>query len=192
MNMNIAPLTHYASIEEVVSALESLSKADNIRIKQIAKLRCLGLSTFNWQDLVNESISRALSGARRWPNHIPFLVFIVQTMRSVASDEWKRLTSEQVITESQMKNSDEQSAVSIADIAVNFVHPEREVIARDSLNKVMALFENDPESIAIIVGLGEGASPLEIQKAEKMTATKYASAQRRIRRALARYGVVEE
>src|SRR2546421_510874 len=120
----------FASVQEVALTLAHLSAADLLRVKQIAKMRSAGLTAVDWEDLVNEAVSRALAGTRRWPRTVPFIAFLAQTIRSVASEEWRRLDQEHVTLESELVSADGDPSIALADIVANPIHPERAVIAR--------------------------------------------------------------
>ena len=176
-----------ASPAEVESALANLSPADMLRLKRIAQLRSVGLAEAEWKDLLQESFSRALSGMRRWPRHVPFVAFLAQTIRSIANEHWRRARAAAVTLESDLRPAGDYADGSAIDaLTVNPLDPEREVAARLTLERVERLFENDLPALAIIRALGEGLSPEEIQRQTGMTQTEYSTAQRRIRRKVAK------
>lgn len=162
-------------------ALENLSAADLLRIKQVGKMRSWGLVAVDWEDLVNEAVSRTLSGNRRWPKAVPFIAFLVQTIRSIANEEWRdigRHRPDTAINTNPAPNS--------SDAEINQIHPEREVIAANMLEEIETLFQGDAEATAVISGLAQGLSPDEVRAEAGLTPTQYSSAQKRIRRCLAR------
>ena len=187
------PVSDLASTQEAALTLRDLSQADLLRLKQIAKMRSSGLVSLDWEDLVNEAVARVLAGTRRWPKSVPFIAFMAQTIRSVASEEWRRLDQAQVTLESEMAATDDGEPItSLADIAANPIHPEREVIARRTLSEIEALFVNDAEAHQVLFGLAQGLAPAEIQTDSGMSPIQYASAQKRIRRSLARQFSVKD
>ena len=187
------PVSDLASTQEAALTLRDLSQADLLRLKQIAKMRSSGLASLDWEDLVNEAVARVLAGTRRWPKSVPFIAFMAQTIRSVASEEWRRLDQAQVTLESEMASTDEGEPItSLADIAANPIHPEREVISRRTLSEIEALFVNDAEAHQVLFGLAQGLAPAEIQTDSGMSPIQYASAQKRIRRSLARHFSVKD
>ncbi len=175
-----------ATTAEVAAALAALSDADLVRLKRVAQLRSAGLNVITWEDLVNEAVARSLAGARVWPLHIPFIAFMAQTIRSIASEERRRVEHEQTSAETDLRSSEDDDHP-IADRAVNDITPEREVIARRTLSAIEGLFQDDQEATAILQGFAEGATPEQIQASAALTPTQYASAQRRVRRRLARH-----
>lgn len=182
----------YASTEEVATALATLSTADLLRIRQIAKLRCVGLSAITWEDLLSEAVTRSLAGTRGWPRAVPFIAFLAQTIRSIASEEWRRRDHEQTTLETDLDPAETETPTTLADLSVDKIDPEREVIARKTLTYIETLFHEDYEANAILRGFAEGATPEQIQSSASLTPTQYASAQKRIRRRLARHFAEKE
>lgn len=182
----------FFSCEEAVQALTNLSVADLARIKQIAKLRSIGLVSMDWEDVVNESISRMLAGSRRWPRSVPFIAFMAQTIRSVASEEWRHPDHNMLISESQLFSAEDGPPVELADISINPIHPEREIAARSALEEIELIFKEDKVAITLLRAMAQGFSPEETQAAAGITETEYLSAQKRIRRCLNRYSKSKE
>ncbi len=174
-----------ASREEVVLALQSLSEADLLRLKQLAKLRCIGLHVMDWEDLLNEAVTRVLAGSRRWPRRVPFVAFMAQTFRSISSEEWHRLELANTSSESDLSDSDGESVLESA--ALDPIHPGREVFARKALEEIEALFSDDPSAMAVLQGFAQGYTPDEIMGQNGFTTTQYATLQRRIRRKLSKH-----
>ena len=172
----------------VAAALATLSDADLLRLKRFAQLRSLRLPLLNWSDLLNEAIVRALDGSRLWPADVDFMVFMLQSIRSIASEQWRRIQRTPVTREADLPPADPTSAdtASLDEVGRNELDPQREMLAERALRDVMTLFRADKQATAILEGLAKGDVPTDIQRRAGMTHIQYASAQRRIRRALAR------
>nr|UXE45454.1 hypothetical protein Hi04_10k_c4921_00031 [uncultured bacterium] len=172
----------------VAAALAALSDADLLRLKRFAELRSLRLPLLNWSDLLNEAIARALDGSRLWPSDVAFMVFMLQSIRSIASEQWRRIQRTPVTREADLPPADPTSIerASLDEVGRNELNPQREVLAERALRDVMRIFRADKQATAILEGLAEGDAPADIQHRAGMTSIQYASAQRRIRRALAR------
>jgi DNA-directed RNA polymerase specialized sigma24 family protein len=181
----------FASPEEVARALESLSKADLIRIGQIARMRVAGLTTMDWEDLVNESVSRALGGARKWPRNVPFLAFFIQTMRSIANEERRLLKKKQSIKKADQQTAD-STEITVTNDVVDRTDPERTSIVDEAIENIESLFSKDTQAMAVIHGHAEGLTPAEIQLLYSMTSTQYSSTQKRIRRRLVSHFMITE
>lgn len=173
-----------ATPAQVAQAFSTLSSRDQQALRQIAKLRAIGLQSMTWEDLLHEALYRALAGARLWPLNVNLVAFLAQTMRSIASEERGRATSEPVdySAEHGAKVEAPSPLESVADART----PESDLVTRQAISKVEAIFAGDLEALHLIHGLAEGLTPAETQARSGMTTVQYASAQRRIQRALAR------
>ena len=179
-------LREIATVEESVAALRRLSDGDLRRLEQLARLRVIGLHAMDWQDLLHEAIARLLDGSRRWPRDVSLVVFLRETMRSIASDHWCRLEKPLVVAESE-SGVDGQTGDGSIDNAVDpAASPERRVSAVETLARIEELFRDDDDALKVMAGMASGKSPQEIQEETGMNETRYASTQRRIRRKLAR------
>ena len=174
-----------ASIAEVVAALDALTPEDLLRLRQLAKLRSSALVVMDWEDLLNEAIQRALEGVRQWPRLVPFMAFMVQTMRSIASEERRERQANLTVSEVDLVSSD-SSTLALDQLTVNEVDPAREIEAREFLSNIESMFASDEDALAVLRGFALGLTPNEIRESNGLTATQYATTQRRIRRALAR------
>lgn len=172
-----------ASGEEVAEALAALSRNDISRLNMMAKVRARHAPGLDWRDLLHDAIERALDGRRKWPRNLPFLVFLREIMRSQASEYFRRLRGP-VQLEADVAVDAELSPIAAA--ACERPGPEREVLATQLLAAVRGEFADDTVVLAIFDGIGAGLGPEDIQSNAGISATAYASAQKRIRRGLAR------
>lgn len=177
---------NFASQREIASALTSLSDADLLRLELFAKFRAVACPWLDWQDLINETFERCLSGSRRWPSDISFLVFLRETIRSIASEEIRSHAERPVVTESDLpRNALDEPSIEIDQYPDGRPGQDRAVLATQLVEDLLAKFEGDEQAKAIMEGLALGLSPSEVCQRAKITRTQYASAQRRIRRRLA-------
>ena len=175
-----------ATKEEKAAALRRLSETDLLRLEQLARLRVIGLHAVDWRDLLHEAIVRMLDGSRRWPCDVPLVVFLHQTMRSIASDHWRRLEKPVVIAASQI-GADQETGEKVVNNTVDPASsPECRVSAAETLARIREMFRHDNDALRVIAGLATGLSPQEIQRDTGMNETQYASTRRRIRRRLVR------
>ena len=72
----------------MLDGLRGLTTAELRRLKGMARVRALGLHEVEWQDLLQEAVVRTLGGARQWPVDVGLVVFLRETMRSIASEHW--------------------------------------------------------------------------------------------------------
>lgn len=173
----------HASLEEVAIAFAALGQADYARLGQMARLRARGLRGVDWQDLLHEAVQRSLDGTRRWPTKIPFLVFLRETIRSLASEAWRVQARERHLG---MNEDGEDEASAIPDDGAG---PERNAIARDLAARLRALFAGDSVALGILDGVALGEAPGETEARLSISHIDYESTRRRIRRRIAALGM---
>jgi RNA polymerase sigma-70 factor (ECF subfamily) len=185
---NLQTQAGFASVDEVKAAYIGLGGDELHKLKQIARLRSFGLPSSTWEDLLQEALFRAFTGARQWPVSVPFLAFLAQTVRSIAGDERRRSQDVEVISAADL-GVDEDSAKHIDNVAVTATTPESLAAARAALQEIERIFAGDLEALQVLEGLALGLTPAEVQSTSGMTSVQYSTAQKRIQRALAkRYG----
>jgi RNA polymerase sigma-70 factor (ECF subfamily) len=144
-----------------------------------------------WDDLLQEAITRALTGVRRQPEGLTMVAFLAGVMRSLKSEHWRRVTagSHEGRALRIDRPSDESQEVELRDPAPS---AERWLIARQALTAIERLFADDEVALSIIAGLGEGLSAEQIRFAARISKTDYESARKRMRRTLLREGLTCE
>lgn len=182
---NLQIQAHIASVDEVKAAFIGLAKEDLLKLKQIARLRSFGLPGMTWEDLLQEALFRAFTGARQWPISVPFLAFLAQTMRSIAADARRHAQDVEVIPESDLV-TEENWTKSIDNIATTVSTPETLAAARSALREIEQIFSGDQEALHVLHGLALNLTPAEVQFTSGMSPVQYSTAQRRIQRALAK------
>lgn len=176
-----------ATIEECAEALRQLSDADLRRLYEIGRLRTIGLKRVEGPGLLHEAIALMLEGKRRWPIDVPLRVFLRETMRSIASNHWRRQKEAVEVAESEIRANPGGVDGVIAMTADTSIDPEAEIGAAQILARIEEVFKDDEDALAVIAGKINGKSPGEIQQETELSATRYASTQRRIRRHLNRF-----
>lgn len=174
-----------ATGDEVAEALRSLSKADALRLEHFAKMRTAGVPWLDWADLLQEAVRRALACDRRWPKSVAFVVFMRETIRSIAHEEVRQRAEGPVSVEADLVAQTDE----VADVVDSHADPapglERDVIAQEALETILRAFADDSVALAAIRGLAEGATPQDICEREGVTRTALESAQKRVRRRIA-------
>lgn len=175
---------------ETVVALNLVTEMDLLRLKTIARLHARGLPPdVGWDDLLQEAVTRVLTGARRVPQGIAAVAFLAGVMRSLRSEHWRRFRGEKPREASSDYRAHRSRSAALRDVAPD---PERSVIAMQELNAIERLFADDPVVLKIIDGLGEGLTAEQIRVALGLSKTDYESARRRLRRCLLREGLTCE
>jgi len=173
---------------ETALALKLVSEMNLLRLKTIARLHARGLPPdIGWDDLLQEALTRVLTGARRIPEGIAPVAFIAGIMRSLRSEHWKRFgAARRRRVSSGSHRSYPTPGLEGRDAAPD---PEHSLIAAEELQAIERLFADDPVALRIIDALGEGLAPEQIRATLSLTKTEYDSARKRIRRCLLREGL---
>ena len=189
--MTESAVDDHATPAEASAALERLESADLLRLEKIARLRARGLPHVEWRDLLHTAVERVVAGTRKWPQHIPIVHFMAGVMRSIASEHWEqhdRTTDAGVFREADLiRPGDGEQEGPIDCAASDTPAPEYELLAKEELDNIEALFIDNDQAWAIVMARTEGYAPGEIQESFDMTATQYASALKHIRRTLLKH-----
>jgi RNA polymerase sigma-70 factor (ECF subfamily) len=173
-------------------ALNLVTELDLLRLKSIARLHARGLPPdVSWDDLLQEAITRVLTGKRVQPDDVGMVAFLGGIMRSLRADHIRRarhgLDREDPLWISQQ--NDDRFELELLDPNAD---PERALIAVEELDKIRRLFADDPAALQIIDGLAEGLVAEQICARHGISRTDYDSARRRMRRRLIREGLTCE
>ena len=173
---------------ETALAIKLVSEMDLLRLKTIARLHARGLPPdVSWEDLLQEALTRVLTGARRIPKSVAPVAFIAGVMRSLRSEHWRRFSASRRRGDSPSDyRAYRTREEALRDAAPD---PERSLIAVEELKAIERLFADDPVVLRIIDALGEGLSAERIRAALSLTRTEYDSARKRMRRCLLREGL---
>src|SRR5690348_10979188 len=85
-----------ASTEDILQAIADLSPIDLLKLRRAAGICLPGTIYADPDELINEVIVRAMKAAmgnkgRRWPLHVPFVAFMIETFHSLADDSRQSL-----------------------------------------------------------------------------------------------------
>jgi DNA-directed RNA polymerase specialized sigma24 family protein len=165
-------------------ALDLVTEMDLLRLKSIARLYARGLPPdTSWDDLLQEAITRVLTGKRVKPEDVAMVGFLGGVMRSLRADHVRR--ARRGVADPQL-GSPRESEQDVLDPTAD---PERAVIATEELHKIRRLFADDLSALQIIDGLAEGLDAEQIRARHGISKTQYDSARKRMRRALLREGL---
>jgi len=164
------------SPEDFRAVWDALPKADKARLGMIAREWTLGTS-FEWQELLNEAIVRALAGSRRCPREISLVPFLAQTMRSIRwewRNEWLR---------EHDRSADNQGADGID-------HPpwENERDVENAIARALAHLSGDDDALKYLTGLLKGWTRRECMERFEWEKTHFETVRRRFNNKMARLG----
>ncbi len=147
----------YLNLAEVADALDQLSAGDKLKLHLI-EARHLGGSGFTRGQLLQDAVGRALLGDRRCRRNVPFVAFIAQSMRSIAShsrDERRRF----VPLDPSPHQSDQLESKRPTEYAAGQLTPEEHLLekqAKDVLKAILAHFDDDEEAQLVLMGWADG------------------------------------
>lgn len=152
---------------EVSLALRSLSTEHKTLLVKIARAYAWKTS-YSHEDLIQEALTRVLEGKRAWPRKLPIVVFLRGVMRSIASD-W---TVE-----------DRDDAVDVD--GVGYVN--HAAAARIDVQKMLALFGDDPVAQKIFIAMLEGVKGEELRQLSGLALKDYETKRTKMRRRLEKW-----
>jgi DNA-directed RNA polymerase specialized sigma24 family protein len=182
----------FRSVEDALAAIEALSDADWIRLQKAAHYWAEGNWLESADDLLNEAMARVLESTRHWPQDVAFTTFLRNAMRSIAEESRRQRDESLVAVEADLL-VDEEDEGPVAGAADDRPSPEAFLIEasdrdrdRKILAEIEALFADDEDALAVVMGLSEGRSAKEIQELFGIDEKRYDTTRRRMRRAIDR------
>lgn len=171
--------------EKLRVAVERLTTADLVRLQ----LAALAFDPRRHEDLLQEAITRTLSGKRRWREGVQLDWHLHEVMRSIAWD-WAKKRDENLILESQCSDVKDEGGF-LAGIAGTTPDPERQTSTRLALERIVEMCGSDPVVVGLVTGKLQGKTGREIRKELNLSEKDFSAAAQRLRRsarALARGG----
>ncbi len=171
-------------IDQARDAVAALTATDLLRLQRAGAIYGVSIGV-DGMDLVNEAISRALGGVRACPTDVPFVVFLRNAMRSIASAERARM-KEEAMLESMTGGPDGPLT------AIDWTAPgrtcEETLLAREDtaarLKALETLFADDEDAQLVLMGDLDEMSAADIRAMNEWSEQAYASVRRRMRRKL--------
>lgn len=189
-----------ATLDEVLVAIDQLADADLIRLEKAAGILIGGTEYSDHRELLNEALTRTLSGAkgqpgRHWPKRVPFLIFLTNAMKSIADASRNSSAMKEEILASDLAGAHFEGVDPVELFAPATESVESQIVrvqeshARQArvdtdLAALHARFADDDEVNWIIMGIEDALSPGEIRDLSGMAKTQYETARRRFRRGL--------
>ncbi len=182
-----------SSPAEVSQAIEALSDADALRLikaagahlKKVGHLK-LGRSP---EDLLQEAITRTLSGERSWKKGISFVFHLDQAMRSICSS-WRKSASRaeredgnEIPASARLGLMDEGDSV-LEQALSREADPEHELLAKQEVERITSQFADDRIASEVLAGWKMGLDGPEIQELSGISEKEHQAAVRRIRRSV--------
>jgi DNA-directed RNA polymerase specialized sigma24 family protein len=179
---------------EAGDAVKEIATEDEVRAALLAlgddalqglELRAAGyrrlLPPKDVEELVGETLRRLLDGCRKWPKDVPFMAFLLQSMRSIAWEVGKRNRRE--IPDSRMgsaNDDDEESDSFLQAQPAEGGDPADAVALVRFAADVEGMFGDDDDVMAVIIGRIEGLSAAETRERFELSPQAFAAAQKRL------------
>lgn len=153
----------HATTEQLANAYEELSDDEHDSIRDYAARHIRGTSFAEPEDLIQETLTRAVAGTRKWPLHVPFSLFLRLAMRSVAHADWTSQTRLLIVPLPEDFNINERIADTHACSSVEnrLLLLERLAQAEQVVAHARAALGEDLDAQRVIDGILWGASPKE-------------------------------
>lgn len=162
----------HLSLEEVARLLHRQRQPDILRLAAIAETWVRGVPRRDASDLLNEALTRILSGDRPWPADLGLHPFLSQVMRSIAS-QWRREDMREPLI------GDDDKLTSYMQELVNFDF-------NDLATRMRATLVGDPSTLGIFDHILTQTSRKQAFDQLGLDATGYDTARRRMTRELRR------
>ena len=196
------PSSDIATVDDVRFAIEALTAEDLYRLQKAASICLAGTQYHHHQEILNEAIVRTMSAAngekgRRWPKSVPFMAYLIQTMKGLANDSRESLEQKKtdhleeradqgVTAEAALGQQEHHSLDALAQVIELEAASEILAQAKVDSDRIDAYFADDSEVSWLIMGHKDGLSAVEIRELAGMTQTQYETARKRFRRGLAK------
>ena len=161
MGQNRRPQADFLDSEEISEAFDSLSPENRLKLYEIERISLRG-TDLSPGDLLHEALCAAIMGDRKCPRDVPFMAFIIQTMRSIASHHREKRRREPADGGAAQEAAETPAVVFSAAAS----DPEQILIERESEDTVVAIhdcFEGDEQAQMVVLGWSEGYRGKELR-----------------------------
>jgi DNA-directed RNA polymerase specialized sigma24 family protein len=153
----------------VSAALEGLSDGAWLKLKRYAEWRVRGVPRSHREardgtDLLGAAIEKTLEGCRRWHRRHDLVEHLIDTMGSIANHWKEKAAPDSAIVASDLTVVAEDGTETnpLMTAVANAASPERSMVAKDLVERIEALFANDPLQRDVLAGMMAGFSQAEI------------------------------
>jgi DNA-directed RNA polymerase specialized sigma24 family protein len=181
-----------ASAPNVYRAIESLTPAELLKIREFAVWRIKGLGRKSngrdHEDLMQEAVTRTVAGDRHWnEGSVSFAVHLLGAMRSI-STHWAAQAAEDVhLSGSELdRAAPDERGNPVDRVAAPAGGPEAQLVIKEELAAIERLFVDDPAALRVLECVRSGLSGPETQETTGYSKTEYETVMKRIRRRVRR------
>lgn len=174
----------YKSGETIKDEISGLTDAQWVRLRAVSrKWAWLYPQPDGAEDLLFETIGRALCGDRQCPQHIDVVKFLADAMQSVADGEANRLEHQAHHVTVRQPGEEVEGAVDPKDQSMT---TEETILALENVEvrrrEILALFDDDRQARDLADGILEGYDGEELRMLVDLDLKEFASKRRLFRR----------
>lgn len=176
-----------ATTEEIIEAFLSLTDAQLLALHKIAQRRISRGSSYTEPlDVIHEALHRALDGRRCWPPaRVNFVVFMVQTIKSIASNDRALIANQPGRSFSIDDMTGRWQAPSSAPSPEDQLEFFQEVeLAQKAADRVKLALAGDGDAQKVLSGMVSGMSPRETCASYNLDSKTFDAARHRVMRRL--------
>ena len=186
-----------ATPAEITAAMEALTSADLLRLRDYARWRVRGLgrkaASRTATELLADAMSATLAGKRRWnKDKVDFVGHLIGAMRSISS-HWRtqsKHVDEATLESDLLRTTEEGDVVSPFDLVPSeeptpddeLEASDRQREAKERVEAIENAFAADPVIPLILHGLHQEMTPAEVRAELELSQTEYETAMKRLRR----------
>jgi hypothetical protein len=183
------PEENAANKEEIVAAVEALTREERLRLKQDAQWRIRGLGRAarrrDWEDLLQKAISDTYEGNRRWNKEsVDFSRHLMGAMRSISSHWRDQFDPDEAFLESEVIRVSPEGEQSnpMLNAASPAADPERALVAKEEVERIERIASRNSLAWLIMDGLSDGMTGPQIRETLEVSQNDYETAMKWLRR----------
>jgi hypothetical protein len=178
-----------ATREEIVAAVESLTRQERLRLEHFARgeVSSLGRAARgrDWEELLREALYATYEGRRRWNKEaVDFTRHLIGAMWSISSHWRAQFDPDEPFLESELISisSDGQTSSPLLNVPSPVANPERELAAKEEVERIELIASNNTFASVIVGGLRDRMTGPQIREELGISQKDYESAMKWLRR----------
>jgi hypothetical protein len=145
------PEERAATREEIVVAVEVLTRREHLRLEQYARWRIRGLGRAaqgrDWEDLLREAVADTYEGARHWNKEsVDFSRHLIGAMRSISSHWREQFDPDEAFLESEVTRVSPEGKQSspMLNVVSPAAGPERALELKEEIDRIERIASKNP------------------------------------------------
>lgn len=171
----------FHSLAEVESAIAELENHDVLKLRLYAGANLVfNDREFSEDDLINEAVSRTLSGNRQWNQKLTIVQHLIGSMRSIANGQRRKKGSHAELLSEDLSYDDKQ--IQLESESEHCIDNATVNDSQTAIKTIFATFEKDSDSTKILNALLNDEKRSETISKTSMSENRYGAARKRITR----------